>query len=141
MGLFYKKGGRKMEDKKESISFRKQIPASASDIVTERIKAPGTIERVKVKFYQGQQLALQVRPTVEHKGKQIEDLITYAQGTNKNLSGDNDYFEFDVVVSVDYDDEIKIFVTNTDATNNYDLTVDIEIDYFGGKNRVIGGVM
>jgi hypothetical protein len=66
-----------MADKKEVISFRSTIPAGETLDFTERVKADGTIEKLTVRFYQGQQKALEVVPRVIHKGEKIEDMLSY----------------------------------------------------------------
>jgi hypothetical protein len=123
----------------ETISFRQTIPPSngTPTILQERLKAPCTVEKLRVRFYKGQQLALQVNAYIEHKGQRYENLITYAEGTRKYLSGDDDRYEYDVVLTADNDDYIKVWVLNTDPTNPYDVIVDVMVDYFGGKERVV----
>lgn len=128
-----------LNNKKEVISFRKTVAGGTSMVLKERIKDPGTVEGLRVRFYPGQEKALQVFPFVEHKGQRIESLITYAEETDRFLSGDDDYMEYAVVVPVDYDDYIKIDVKNA-SPYDYDVAVDVFVDYFGGQNRVIGGV-
>jgi hypothetical protein len=124
-------------NKKEVISFRKVIPANTTDVLAERIKTDGTIEQLSVKFYQGQQKALRVIPFVEHKGHMIEQMLTYPSTTDNYLAGDNDYFKYDIVIPVEYDDFVKVQAVNTDLTNEMTLVVDVTIDYFGGKQRVV----
>jgi hypothetical protein len=128
-------------DKKEVVSFRKSIPANTTMAFTERVKGPGTIEGLNVKFYQGQQMSLHMNPSVVHKGEKRESLLTFAGSTDAFLSGDNDTFNYPCTISVDNDDYINISVTNTDATYAYNLSVDVIIDYYAGNNRVIGGVI
>lgn len=132
------------EDRKETISFRKEIAPNTKETMVERVKADGTIEGMMVRFYRGQELALKVRPYIEHKGKKIEDLVTYPStgvivagelvATDKFLSGDDDVFNFDVSVTVENDDYIKIWVHNTSTIYTYNVVVDITVDYIGGKN-------
>lgn len=125
-------------NRKEVISFRKTIPAGTQNmILQEMIKADGTVEKVAVRFYQGQQKALQVIPYIDHKGDQREDLITYPKNTDHYLSGDDDYLIYDVVSTVEYLDYASVMVTNTDPTYDYTLAVDITVDYYGGKDRVV----
>lgn len=125
-------------NRKEVISFRKRITAGQTVGFSERVKAAGTVEGVKVKFYVGQEKSLQVYPYIEHKGRKYESLITYPEGTDNYLSGDDEDNTYDVVVPVDNDDYVKVNVTNTSAYD-YDLSCDISIDYYGGKNRIVGG--
>jgi hypothetical protein len=126
---------------KEVISFRKLIPFGTTDVLTERIKGPGTIEGFRVRFYPGQQLALKVWVVIEHKGGLTESLVTFAETSDEFLSGDDDRLEFDVVASVENDDFLKIKVQNTDIDNDYNLALDVTIDYYGGTQRVIGGLL
>ena len=125
----------------EIMSFRKVIPANTPDLLSERVKGPGTIEGIKVKFYPGQQKALRIVPFVEHKGSKTEQLITYPSTTDQFLAGDDDYFIFPVIVEVDNDDFVKIRAVNTDLVNAYTCVVDVIIDYYAGKKRVIGGLL
>lgn len=122
---------------KEVISFRALIQPGQVVKFHERIKGDATIEQVRVRFYIGQQKALHVRPYVVHRGNKPEDLITYPEGTDAFLSGDDDYLDFPCVVPVGNDDEAYVWVQNTDADNAYTLVVDMVIDYYGGKSRVV----
>ena len=131
----------KSRDTKESISFRKQILAGTNDVLHERIKGQGTIEGMRVRFYPGQQLDLQVRVFVEHKGGLMEELVTYPSTTRQYLAGDDDNVIIDCVISVENDDFLKVSVVNVDLVNNYDLAVDVYVDYYGGSSRVVGGVL
>lgn len=128
-------------NKKETIAFIKNIAASTDLKLSERVKGEGTIEKFTVRFYPGQERSLQVRATVIHKGNKTEDLVTYPEGGENYLSGDDDSLSFNIVIPVENDDEIVLYVKNIDATYEYTLVAYIEIDYFGGKNRVVGGVM
>jgi hypothetical protein len=124
--------------KKEIISFREVIPAGTVVALefNERVKGDGTVETLKVRFYRGQQKSLEVYPFIRHKGNKDESLITFA-GNTRHLSGDDDYFIYNVVTPVENDDQIMVQVKNIDPTNPYTMVVDVEIDYYGGKNRVI----
>lgn len=123
-----------MNNKKEVIAIRKNIKANTEEIITERIKSNGYITNISIKFYVGQELALQVSPYVLHKGDRREDLFTYPRGTDNYLSGDDDYFKYNINLEVEYDDEIKIHVKNTSEYYNYDVVVDLGIEYKGAND-------
>jgi hypothetical protein len=125
---------------KEVMAFHKLIPLGTTDVLHERVKGEGTIEGIKVRFYSGQVHALQVRVFVEHKGNKIEDLITYVSTGKEVLTGDDDNFSFPVVVPVSNDDVVKVWVKNDSSTKGHNLSVDVIVDYYGGQNRVIGGL-
>lgn len=121
-------------NKREVISFRKSIAAGASDVIRERVKSPGTLEEVRVRFNPGQANTLRIRPVVEHKGNRIEDLVTYPSATNQYLSGDDDYLILPCSIVVDNDDFVEIFATNTGAFT-YTIVCDVVIDYLYGQER------
>jgi hypothetical protein len=124
------------DDMKESIVTRRSVAAGEVGTVRERLKADGTVEEVRVRFYPGQEGALQVTPYVLHKGERREDLLTYPEGVNRFLSGDDDYVIFPLSISFEYDDEIRIDYKNT-STFTYTLAIDVIVDYLGGQNRVV----
>lgn len=131
----------KGRNKREPILFRKTIPGGASDDLHERIKGDGTIEEMRVRFYPGQQKDLHVSVWIDHKGSQAEFLYTTPSSGERYLSGDDDAFIFPVTIEVEYDDFVRVHVENVDPLNDYDLAVDVLVDYYGGKNRIIGGAI
>lgn len=125
-------------NKKEVISFRAAVaPNTTNTIFREQVKADGTVEKVSVRFYPGQQMSLHVFPFISHKGDQTESLVTYPKNTNNYLAGDDDYLVFDMVATVEYLDWIEVMVSNVDPANTYTLVVDVVVDYYGGKQRVV----
>lgn len=133
-------GGDSMS-KKEVVAIRKTVAAGQTLHITERIKAPGTVEEMRVRFYAGQERELKITPIILHKGEQAEQLLTYPEGTDNFLSGDDDTLIFPCIVAVGNDDFLKITAQNVNLTYDYTLNIDIVIDYFAGKNRVAGGVV
>lgn len=123
-------------DRKEVISFRKVINANTEIELTERIKDFGTVENIKVKFYQGQQLALTIRPMIFKAHGTPVDLLSYAKETDNFISGDDDYFIFDVNIPVAIDNKIALKCVNQ-ANFEVNVVVDITVDYLGGNKRVI----
>ena len=120
------------------VTIRKTILPNTSGIIEERVKGPGTVEEVRIRFYPGQARALQVVPYVIHKGEQREDLVTFTQGSERFFSGDDDSLSLPCVVEVDNDDYLKINFNNTSSAYEYTLSVDLIIDYYAGKNRASG---
>lgn len=126
-------------DTKEGMSFRKSIAANTPDALHERVKAPGTIEGFRVRFYPGQELTLQVNVYVVHLGQKVEQLVTYVATGDAFLSGDDEVLEFHCVCSVETDDLVFVSVMNTDAVNAHRVAVDVYVDYYGGNQRLVGG--
>lgn len=127
-------------NKKEVITFRKKILALESLTFSERVKDNGTIEKVSLRFYSGQEMQLRILPFIKHTGNKVEYLTTSPIGDGF-LYGDDDSFILDVVVPVFYDDEIIVKVENLSTTFNYDMVVDFTIDYYRGTDRIVGGVI
>lgn len=126
-------------EKKEVISFRKPVNPGESGKINERVKGPGTVESFKVRFYAGQSEDLQIKVYIKRVGNIIEDLITFKG--NGYLSGDDDYFIYDVVAPVRNDDEIVVEYINITEEETpgeigpYTLSVDVAIDYYMNDRR------
>ena len=117
--------------KKEVVTFRKSMGAGTSGTITERLKDDGFIEEVRIRFYPGVERQLQVSPFILHKENRREDLFTFPEGTEKYITGDNDYLIFPVSLEFAYDDEIQVSYVNTDINYPYTLVVDIVVSYQG----------
>jgi len=118
--------------KAEVMSFRQDILPLQALTITERVKDKGEIIEVRVKFYPGQERSLQVKPFVQLFNSMSEDLFTWAGGTtDKFLSGDDDYFVYPVSASVVADDNVAVWVSNTDSVNTYTLVCDVVVSYYG----------
>lgn len=122
--------------KKEVMAFRKVISGGRNLTLSERLKANGTVEEIRVRFYPGQQRSLQISPYVMHKSERREDLFTYPFNTETYLTGDNDYLVFPVTLDFEYDDEFHINVFNADYVNAYTLSVDVVVSYHGYETGV-----
>lgn len=140
--LFYKGGI--ILNKKEVIVFRKNVPPNSKGRIMERVKDNGTIEKLMLRFYMGQELKLGVWPYIKHNGNKIESMVTIAGDETRDnlyLTGDDDQLVFDVVIPVYYDDEIIVEYENTSSEYEYNLVCDITIDYYLGTDRIVGGVI
>ena len=124
-----------MINKKEVIVFSKSVAPGEKGTVAERIKADATVQEVTAKFYFGQERALKVNPYIHKTRNRIEQLLTYPEGTDPFIAGDDDYFKYDTAVEVSNDDFVKVDFENTSVDNAYDLVVTVTVDYLGGKQR------
>lgn len=116
-------------NKREVILFRKKVKPLEEIELVERIKGEGAIKSLKLRYYLGQELQLQVLPFIRHKGNKIEYMTT--SPTNQYyIAGDDDSFSFDVHIGVQNDDEMVVKAKNTNDTYEYDLICDIEIEYY-----------
>jgi len=123
-------------NKQEPLLFKQSVPKGTKLELRERIKADGTIENIKVRFFAGQEMDLKVKPMLIKKGDMYVDLINYV-GADKELSGDDDIFSFDTSLSVENDDEILIIAQNVNVDFDYTLFCIVQVDYYGGKKRVV----
>jgi hypothetical protein len=134
--FFLERGGHVSRNKKETVQFIKKILAGTSVTFAYLVKSEGTVERIFGKFYAGQEGSLQVRPYIELTAARQEELITYPSGTDRYMSGENVTFDSAIDYDVKNGDQIKIDVNNT-SIYDYTLNISFEVDYVGGKSRVI----
>lgn len=114
--------------KKEIISIRKDIEPGQKLNFKERLKDNGALVMVNVRFYPGVEGDLKVKPFILHKNNKAEDIVTYAEGSDSNISGDDDKFSFPVYVDFQYDDEFVCYVENQGAFP-YTLVIDAIVEY------------
>lgn len=117
--------------KTEVITFRQIVYPDSIMLFKERCKDNGNVSSVSIRFYSGSEGDLHIKPYILHKGNKAEDLFTFAAGTNGFISGDDDYFVFPCDLSFQYDDEICVWVHNTNVDWDYTCSVDFVINYGG----------
>jgi hypothetical protein len=120
--------------KKEVVLFRKDIQPGVSEILSERIKSNGAVKSVKVRFYDGSEGSFHVNPYVLHKGSLQENVVSYPDGGEKYMSGNDDDFNFDVSIPIEIDDELKVYVNNT-SSFVYTLVCDIGVVYYEKEGK------
>lgn len=114
--------------KKEIIAIRKTIDPGQVLEFKERMKDNGALIQVSVRFYPGVEGDLKVKPFILHKGNKAEDILTYVEGTDSNISGDDDTFIFPVYTAFKYDDEYVVRVENK-GVYPYTLSIDAIVEY------------
>lgn len=120
------------------VSFRKLIPPLESSYVEYEVPVAGTLEEIEMVFAQNQQMLLQVYPVIIEAGSQLPTpIILSAPGTNNYISGDNVTIKRRSIRELTPGDRIRINYINTDAANSLNLVVDVAVDYYAGKRRVI----
>lgn len=115
--------------KKEIISIRKDIAPGTTVQFKERLKDNGALVNVNIRFYPGVENDLKVEPYILHKGNRREDIVTYVEGSNGNISGDDDVFNFPVYLEFKYDDEFVVEVENVSTLYSYTLVLDGIVEY------------
>ena len=114
--------------KKEIISIRKDINPGQTVQFKERLKDNGALVNVNIRFYPGVENDLKVEPYILHKGNKREDVVTYVEGADTFISGDDDRLTFPVYVEFQYDDEFVCEVENVGAFA-YTLVLDAIVEY------------
>lgn len=114
--------------KKEIIAIRKDIAPGQKLSFKERLKDNGALVSVRIRFYPGVENDLKVHPYVLHKNNRLEDIVTYVEGANSFISGDDDTFEFPVYLEFKYDDEFVVDAENI-GVYTYTLVLDAVVEY------------
>jgi hypothetical protein len=119
-------------------TLAKQVPASESGIITVSVDAPATVESLAIRIYPGAENTLRLRPVVKSSGAE-SDILDY--GGKSYVDGDDDDWEWDVSEPVGADDEIGIRYDNTDGSNAHNFRATVDVDYRGGLESIIDGVV
>jgi len=121
----------------EAVSFAETVAPGSTSELTYEVNADATIERLKLRFYPGQQLDHEVRVVIREKGSGRERNVVQTPGVSV-FTGDDDRYTFDLSKPVGSDELIVVKSNNTDTQYRYDTRVNMEVDYRGGK---IGALM
>ena len=120
---------------KEVIHFSKTITAGATETLNARIKNDGTLEELRVRFYEGANRELSIRPVIDTRGN-LQEILSYATSGDSTLKGNDDYFAIPVNMPVRLDDVAKVVVTSASAID-LDFVVDMVVDYKAGLERAV----
>jgi hypothetical protein len=125
------------EGRKRALAFSTTVPAGETEEETFELTNDATIEDLRVRFYPGQELSLQIQVYLLKKDQDKKiDLVEYP-GDKKHLSGNDDYFEFDLSKKAKKGDKIVIKSENTDSQYAYDYKANMSVEEAGGLKRVI----
>ncbi|MBK5251102.1 MAG: hypothetical protein JJE29_00430 [Peptostreptococcaceae bacterium] len=120
---------------KEVIHFSKTIAAGATDTLNARIKNNGTLEEIRVRFYEGANKELAIRPVIDTRGN-LQEIFSYATSGDSSIKGNDDYFVLPVNMPVKLDDVAKVMVVSSSLID-LDFVVDFVIDYKAGLERAV----
>jgi hypothetical protein len=117
----------------ETIPFKKKIgPTTDPVYLYERVKDYGEVSEVRIRIYAGPEGEFKIRPFIKHKRGVVQEMVTYPDGSDRYVYGDNDYFIIPVGKEVAIDDEIALEVVNG-TTYTYTLSVDVVMNYYERK--------
>ncbi|RNJ25472.1 hypothetical protein [Halosegnis longus] len=133
-------------DDRDSYRLSTRVAANDTETLTVTAPDPATVEHLRVRFYQGPRLDVEVRPFVEVDGAagvERYDLVNYADEpeAKEYVDGDDDEWPFSVSKPIDENDVIGVEIQNTNPEHSYDVTVDVEVDFEGGLSRPFAGVV
>ena len=110
-------------------TFRKTISPGTSGYLDAELTAHGVVKSIRIRFAAGENGTLHIRPTVVIPQDIPIDLISYAQGGDKYVSGDDENFQSDVKFEIENHAILRVWYDNTGVGNSF-LNVDIDVEYF-----------
>lgn len=124
---------------KRPLRFGTTIGPGEIDHISHEVEEPATIEDMTIRFYQGPELAVRVRPR-RIRTNSPKDLVTYRG--KQFIDGDGDKWEYDVSEPVEQGDEIEVEIENVadpdpEVDLTYDVTVEMHLDREGGASRFL----
>lgn len=123
-------------DDADNLRFAENVDGGGSVTLTTEMDTAATIEEVRVRIYNGPEWDLHISPFVQIGGDDAPrtDLINY-QGKDY-VDGNADHFKFPVSESVTPGDVVGVDVENVEEDWAYDFSVDMDIEYLHGSERV-----
>ena len=110
-------------------TFRKSVAPGDSGYLDAELSAHGFVKRVKIRFAAGENGTLHVRPTVVIPQEIPIDLLAYAQGGDKYVSGDDEEFSSDIKIEIENHSILRVWYENTGIGTSI-LNVDITVEYY-----------
>lgn len=124
----------------EAVSYAKTVAPGANEELVYQTDGAATIERLKVRFYPGQQLDLKVRVVIRAKGSGQTRNVVQMQG-DQRFDGDDDTYTFELSKPIRDDEELVVQAENVDPDFAYDFRVNAEVDYRAGTvNALYKGI-
>lgn len=116
----------------KSYVFRKAVPATTSGYLDSKLTAHGYVDNVRIRFAAGENGTLHLRPVVIIPQEIEIDLLSYADGGDRYVSGDDETIQSNVRYEVENDAVLRVYYENTGISGSADsqLNVDIGVTYF-----------
>lgn len=112
-----------------AVTFRKSIAPGNSGYIDAELSSHGFVKKVKVRFAAGENGTLHVRPTVVIPQDIPIDLMQYADGSDKYISGDDETFDSDIKIEIENHSILRVWYDNTGTGTSF-LNVDIMVEYY-----------
>lgn len=127
--------------RREPIILQMQIPPASAGELDYEFRQHCTIERLYLRFYEGQQRQLRVRPMIWTPKEVLERLfeIDTLGLADDFLAGNNDVLDLWLVRPVRAYSHLRLEYENIDPAEPYTLYALLELDYRGGLYSAGGG--
>ena len=122
-----------MHNTKKTLLYNKSVPSGNSGYLDCEITGHGRINAIRIRFAAGENGELHIRPVMILPPNIPIELIKYAQGGNKFVSGDDETFISDIGFETENHAIARIYYENTQTDPTAaDAIVDvqIEVEYF-----------
>jgi len=120
----------------EAVSFAETVAPDSDSELSYETDGPATIERLKIRFYPGQQLDHEIYVVIREKGSGRERNVVQTPGKDV-FTGDDDVYDFELSKPLSADEQLVVRSVNTDPQYSYDTRVNAEMDYRGGSVNAI----
>ena len=114
---------------RECILTRVSQPANSKKEYAYRNVCDGTIERVKFKFYMGNNKLVKVRVYIDNKDGTRFYLMKYTDGAQDFIAGEDEDLEMQVSIPIHAGDILKVEIEN-EKIEACDVSVQVEINHF-----------
>lgn len=131
------------EEERNTAHLQDTVPANTTEwtkVVSWPVPADATVETVTAWHVPGSQDALKTKPMYK-TSTGTYDLVDYAHQNEQFITGEPADREYYTDKSVSADDEIIVRAKNESADHAYRFVVTPTLDYAGGTQRFLGGVL
>lgn len=118
---------------REVVIFSDKVLANTTFEDKFRLPYNCTIEKIIIRLYMGNELALEVDPFLLKHNEVRQNLLNFRG--KSYFSGDEEREEFTIGIPALTDEEIVVKVKNTSLDFDYDFIVSFELEFEGGTNR------
>ena len=109
-----------------SVPMAATVAASSAVTLTYPVEFPCTITQLRFRVYLGNQLSMQVVPSLNHNNS-LQPLMRFPSGSKQYLEGDDENDVYRLSQRAEPGDVITVTATNTNASNAYDFSCTFEL--------------
>lgn len=121
---------------KDCILTRVNQPSATKKVYPYKIICDGVVERIKYKFYMGNNKLVQVRIFIDNTDGHRYDVIKYTDGAQNFVAGEDEELEMQMSIPVQHGDVINVEITNN-KDEAIDVGVQIEVNYSNFADEIL----